>query len=149
MSEVGEGPVTPITPPISGVLETGLYVDDISRARAFYEGVLGLKPMVADDRFCAYAAGPGSVLLLFRRGATREPVRMAEGVIPPHDGAGPLHYALAIPAESLAHWREHLALHGVAVESRVDWKGGGVSLYFRDPDDHLVELATPGLWPNY
>ncbi|MCK0208823.1 VOC family protein [Starkeya koreensis] len=143
MSEV------PAFPPLSGVLETGLYVDDLDRARAFYERVLGLKPMIADARFCAYDAGPGSVLLLFLRGATREPVAMEGGTIPPHDGHGPLHYALAIPAGSLAHWEQHLAVQGVAIESRVDWQGGGVSLYFRDPDGHLVELATPGLWPNY
>ena len=136
-------------PPISGVLETGVYVDDLKRARAFYEAVLGLSPMLADERFCAYDAGPGSVLLLFKRGATLEPVRMAEGVIPPHDGHGPLHYALAIPAPSLELWVQHLEAEGVAIESRVDWKGGGVSLYFRDPDQNLVELATPGLWDNY
>ena len=23
------------------------------------------------------------------------------------------------------------------------------SIYFRDPDGHLVELATPGLWPGF
>lgn len=136
-------------PPISGVLETGLYVDDIEAARAFYEGVLGLKPMIADARFCAYNAGPASVLLLFKRGATLAPVVMAEGTIPPHDGHGPLHYALAIPESSLERWVAHLAAHGVAIESRVEWRRGGVSLYFCDPDDNLVELATPGLWPNY
>lgn len=138
-----------VVPPLSGVLETGLYVDDLPRARAFYEDVLGLKPMIADGRFCAYDAGPGSVLLLFLRGATLEPVRMAEGTIPPHDGHGPLHYALAIPAGTVEQWEAHLAVRRIAVESRVTWKGGGVSLYFRDPDDNLVELATPGLWPNY
>ncbi|TCK31682.1 glyoxalase/bleomycin resistance protein/dioxygenase superfamily protein [Ancylobacter aquaticus] len=140
---------TPAAPPLSGVLETGLYVDDLPRARAFYERVLGLEAMITDDRFCAYKAGPGSVLLLFVRGQTLEPVHMAEGTIPPHDGKGPLHYALAIPSSALAHWEQHLAVHGVTLESRVDWKGGGVSLYFRDPDQNLVELATPGLWPNY
>ncbi|WP_428029688.1 VOC family protein [Ancylobacter sp.] len=140
---------TPTVPPLSGVLETGLYVDDLATARAFYERVLGLKPMIADARFCAYDAGPGSVLLLFARGQTLEPVVMAEGTIPPHDGNGPLHYALAIPASAVAQWEQHLAAHGVAMESRVTWKGGGVSLYFRDPDRNLVELATPGLWPNY
>lgn len=139
----------PAAPPISGVLETGLYVDDLPRARAFYEGVLGLRPMIADHRFCAYDAGPGSVLLLFLRGATLEAVTMPGGTIPGHDGHGPLHYALAIPAGSLDAWIAHLAGQGVAVESRVNWKGGGASLYFRDPDGHLVELATPGLWANY
>ncbi|MBS7545994.1 VOC family protein [Ancylobacter oerskovii] len=144
-----EAATTITPPPLSGVLETGLYVDDIGRARAFYEGVLGLKPMVADDRFCAYEAGPASVLLLFRRGYTREPVEVPGGVIPPHDGHGPLHFALAIPETALAAWIAHLERAGVALEGRVDWKKGGVSLYFRDPDGHLVELATPGLWPNY
>lgn len=136
-------------PPLSGVLETGLYVDDLARARSFYEDVLGLKPMIADARFCAYGVASGSVLLLFLRGATLEPVRMPDGIIPPHDGHGPLHYALAIPADSLEKWTVHLEKRGVAIESRVEWKGGGASLYFRDPDNHLVELATPGLWPNY
>ncbi len=136
-------------PAISGVLETGVYVEDLSRARAFYEGVLGLKPMLADERFCAYDAGPGSVLLLFKRGATLTPVRMAEGVIPAHDGHGPLHYALAIPAPMLELWVQHLEAQGVEIESRVDWKGVVVILYFRDPVQNLVELATPGRWDNY
>jgi hypothetical protein len=35
------------------------------------------------------------------------------------------------------------------MESRVKWEAGGESIYFRDPDEHLVELATPGIWPNY
>ena len=35
-----------------------------------------------------------------------------------------------------------------AVESRIGWLRGGTSLYFRDPDGHSLEVATPGLWPN-
>lgn len=136
-------------PPVSGVLETGLYVDDLARARDFYESVLGLKPMLADSRFCAYEAGPASVLLLFLRGATTTPVELPGGTIPPHDGQGALHYALAIPTDAVEDWAAHLAARGVVLESRVDWPGGGISLYFRDPDGNLVELATRGLWPNY
>jgi catechol 2,3-dioxygenase-like lactoylglutathione lyase family enzyme len=37
----------------------------------------------------------------------------------------------------------------ISVESRVTWRRGGQSLYFRDPDGHLVELATPGIWAIY
>lgn len=41
---------------------------------------------------------------------------------------------------------------GVALESQVhcgDDRPQGDSLYFRDPDGHLVELITPGCWPIY
>jgi catechol 2,3-dioxygenase-like lactoylglutathione lyase family enzyme len=37
---------------------------------------------------------------------------------------------------------------GIAIESRITWARGGTSLYFRDPDGHSLEVATPGLWPN-
>ncbi|MEP7038442.1 MAG: glyoxalase, partial [Acidobacteriota bacterium] len=35
------------------------------------------------------------------------------------------------------------------IESKVKWERGGTSIYFRDPDKHLLELATPGLWTIY
>jgi catechol 2,3-dioxygenase-like lactoylglutathione lyase family enzyme len=28
----------------------------------------------------------------------------------------------------------------------MNWPGGARSLYFRDPDEHLVEFITPGFW---
>jgi len=37
----------------------------------------------------------------------------------------------------------------LAIEGRTDWSRGGHSIYFRDPDGHLLELATPGLWAIY
>ena len=37
-------------PKLDGVLETALYTDDMERARAFYEGVLGLKSIFSDSR---------------------------------------------------------------------------------------------------
>jgi catechol 2,3-dioxygenase-like lactoylglutathione lyase family enzyme len=136
-------------PTINGVLETGVYVDDLGRARSFYEGVLGFEPMFADERLCAYPVGPASVFLLFLRGATLQTVSLTGGSIPPHDGNGPLHFAFAIAADTLAAWRTRLAEAGVVIESEMVWARGAVSLYVRDPDDHLVELATPGLWANY
>ena len=136
-------------PRLDGVLETALYADDLERAARFYEEVLGLAPLARDARFCAYDAGRRSVLLVFRRGATLETVWLPGGTIPPHDGHGPLHVAFAIRAADLAAWEERLACHGIAIEGRTAWPRGGHSLYVRDPDGHLVELATPGLWATY
>ena len=136
-------------PALGGVLETALYVDDLSRARRFYEEVMGLTAAFADQRLCAYEVAPRSVLLLFPRGMTLETVVMPGGTIPPHDGSGPLHVAFAIARDDLAAWEAHLARHAVPVEGRTEWPRGGTSVYFRDPDGHLLELATPGLWPGY
>jgi catechol 2,3-dioxygenase-like lactoylglutathione lyase family enzyme len=136
-------------PKIVGVLETALYVDNLDRAAGFYEDVLGLRAINKDQRFAGYDAGPRSVLLLFKRGSTLETVHMPGGTIPPHDGQGPLHVAFAIAADALVGWEAHLKANDIAIEGRTDWPRGGKSIYFRDPDGHLLELATPGLWPNY
>jgi len=131
------------------VIETCLYVDDLDRAGRFYEQVLELRAMTSDARFRAYDVGGQSVLLLFRRGATLQTVRMPGGTIPPHDGHGPLHMAFAVTVEALPQWEARLTEQGIAIEGRTDWSGGGHSIYFRDPDGHLLELATPGLWAIY
>lgn len=136
-------------PKLGGILETALYTDDMARARRFYEGALELKPIFADERLCAYGVADRSVLLLFRRGTTEDTVTMPGGTIPGHDGSGRLHVAFAIGADELGAWEERLAAENIAIEGRTDWRRGGRSIYFRDPDGHLLELATPGLWPVY
>ncbi len=136
-------------PPIRHVLETSLYVADPPRAQAFYQRLFGFQILFADARLSALAIpGPG-VLLLFRHAAFEKPARTPGGIIPPHGGAGPLHLCFAIAASDLASWEARLAALAIPLESRVRWPRGGESLYFRDPDFHLVELATPGLWANY
>ena len=136
-------------PPLRGVLETALYVDDLERADRFYRDVLGLAPLFADARMRAFAAGDRSVLLLFQRGASLEPVKMRGGTIPPHDGNGPLHVAFAVDAAELPEWEERLGTADIVIEGQTVWPRGGRSIYFRDPDGHLLELATPGLWTIY
>jgi catechol-2,3-dioxygenase len=136
-------------PRIGAVLETALYIEDMSRAARFYEEVLGLSPMYRDARLTAFDCGPGSVLLLFLNGSTEETIRLEGGEIPPHRGVGQTHVAFAIPAEDLPAWEARLARASVPIEARMRWPRGGESLYFRDPDANLLELATPGLWANY
>ena len=137
-----------MAPPLAGLLETCLYVDDMERSRDFYARLLDLEPIFAEDRITVFRLADGTVLILFERGSTLEPVEVpGAGVIPPHDGSGPLHFALAIPDGTQDAWRRHLGDLGVLVESEVAWsKGRGHSLYFRDPDGHCGELATRGLW---
>ena len=135
-------------PKLDGILETALYTDDMERAQAFYEDVLGLKPIFSDaaERLRRRRR---SVLLIFRRGSATQTVTMPGGTIPGHDGAGPLHVAFAIGKDELEQWEKHLAARGVAIEGTTSWSRGGRSIYFRDPDGHLLELATPGLWSVY
>lgn len=132
------------------MVETILYTDDLPGAVAFYGDVLGLSPMKTDgDRFQAFDAGEKRVLLLFKRGGTLTPQAVPGGIIPPHDGHGPHHIAFGIAAVDYEAWRERLRACAVAIESETTWERGGRSIYFRDPDRHLVELVTPGIWPNY
>ncbi|HEY0292365.1 MAG TPA: VOC family protein [Hansschlegelia sp.] len=142
-------PLQETRPSIDGVVETAVYVDDLDCASAFYDALFGFPHLFADQTMVAYDAGRRSVFLLFRRGASAEAKHPPGGVIPGHDGAGPLHFAFATSADDIPRWLRRLEDHGVALEGRVDWPRGGVSLYFRDPDDNLVEIASPGLWASY
>lgn len=136
-------------PKIDAVLETALYVDDLERARSFYETDLGLSLLFENQRMCAFDVGGRSVLLLFLRGASAQDMTTPGGAIPGHDGQGPLHMGFAIDAGELAAWEERLRQCNIPITSKVTWPRGGTSLYFRDPDGHILELATPGLWATY
>lgn len=136
-------------PSLTGVLETSLYVDDLDRASCFYEQTFGLTRIEGDDRFRAYSVGGRSVLLLFKRGASNRVTELPQGKLGPHDGNGPLHLAFSISAEELPAWEKLLLERGIPIETRIRWPRGGTSVYFRDPDKHSVELATPGVWSIY
>ena len=130
-------------PKIDGILETSLYVSDVHRSVRFYEETFGFRVIKEfGERGCAMHAGERQVLLLFKKGASR-------AIQSPHDGDGELHVAFAIPSSELAMWESWLEQRGIAVEEKRTWDLGGRSLYFRDPDRHLLELATPGTWSVY
>jgi catechol 2,3-dioxygenase-like lactoylglutathione lyase family enzyme len=130
-------------PKTEGILESSLYVADVTRSAQFYEKIFGFR-VISDfgGRGCAVEAGDRQVLLLFKKGASR-----ATGS--PHDGDGELHLAFAIGTAELPGWESWLADNGIAVEEKRTWDLGGHSIYFRDPDRHLLEIATPGVWSIY
>lgn len=129
-------------PQLTGILESCLYVDDLDRATTFYQSLFGLELLVGDERIRALNVAGRQLLLLFKRGGSLNRAT-------PHDGAGPVHLAFSIPAADLTAWEERLRSHNVAIEQVTDWDRGGRSLYFRDPDGHLLELTTPGVWAIY
>lgn len=137
-----------MTARVRRVLETAVYCDDLARSAAFYQSLLNATPMLTGDRLVALDAGGGTVLLLFQRGNSGA-LETPGGLVPGHDGGGPVHLAFAIDADAVAAWEGRLAQLGIAIESRVRWDRGGESIYFRDPEGRSVELATPGIWPSY
>lgn len=142
---------------VSRLLETALYVDDLERSARFYQQVLGFAPLAGPSVEAETASRVlrplqipgGQILLLFAKGQATTTAVLPGGTIPPHDGHGQMHLAFAISASDLEGWRERLREFRIGIEGEMAWPRGGTSLYFRDPDDHLVELATPGLWPIY
>ncbi len=137
-------------PHVNGVIETALYVADPQRSVEFYTRVLGFRPILEEgDRLKAMSVADRHVLLLFKLGGSEQPTDTPGGRIPQHDGRGQVHVAFAIDPAEVEPWARKLEQEGVVVESRVDVPRGGHSLYFRDPDGHLVELVTPGCWEIY
>ncbi|MFW5642002.1 MAG: VOC family protein [Roseicyclus sp.] len=128
------------------VLETVLYAENLEAVSDFYGWVLNLPLVHEDGRMKAHRVSAQSLLLLFRSGASRRPVPVPGGTIPPHDGAGGMHVAFAVAPGAMASWRRRLRDHDIPIEARVTWPSGAESLYFRDPAGNLVELAPPDLW---
>ena len=139
-------------PAVSRILESFLWVHDAERAAGFYQSLFGFEVIGRSSqpgRLVALSVGGSQVLLLGKIGASTKPSVTAGGVIPATEGSGNSHLAFPIAASEWEAWEKQLAEMGIAVESKVNWDRGGQSLYFRDPDGNLLELATPGVWTIY
>ena len=129
------------------VLESVLYVDDLDAAQRFYTEVLGLDlQKAADGRQVFLRCGASMVLLFDPEVTATAPSTVGSATIPMHGARGPGYLALRAAPDTRDRWRALLAERGVAIESEVDWPGGGWSLYVRDPAGNSVELATGSLW---
>jgi len=136
-------------PPLQRILEFGIYVEDVARSIEFYGRVFGLPVLVSNERIGALDVEGKQVLLIFKIGGSAERVETEQGILPAHDGEGTTHFAFAIGAEDLSAWEAWLGEQNVEIESKMAWERGGCSVYFRDPDGHLLELVTPGVWATY
>jgi catechol 2,3-dioxygenase-like lactoylglutathione lyase family enzyme len=131
-------------PKIRQVVETALYVEDFDRSRKFYEDVLGLRFVSrGGERDLFFAAGQ-NMLLLFQAEQTLKPAD-----VPSHGATGIQHVAFEIDAGDYEEWKRWLTGHGITILKETTWQAGAISgrsLYFPDPDGHVLELITRGAW---
>jgi catechol 2,3-dioxygenase-like lactoylglutathione lyase family enzyme len=133
--------------PLSGVLETALYVDNLDAADGFYTRILGLPKIFSVPGRQLVFRCDTSVLLIFDPKQTQEQQMVINGgAIPLHGSRGAGHMAFRVPKEQLDSWRDRLRAHGVPIESEVSWPNGAHSIYFRDPAGNSLEFATPDIW---
>jgi glyoxalase family protein len=120
---------------------------DIQRTQAFYGELLEMRLVKQtsnfDDPDSAHwywgvgEGAPGTLITYFERDPSQEP-RARIGTGQTH------HFALSVPSEeSQLKWRERLLRSGLSVTPVMD-RTYFKSIYMRDPDGHIVELATAG-----
>jgi len=131
----------------SAILESALYVTDLTAAEAFYRDIIGLEAVgKVEGRHVFFRCGDG-VLLLFNAEATKiPPAPDARLKVPPHGAAGEGHLCFAATADEIAAWRRHLTARNVGIESDFEWPQGGHSIYIRDPSGNSIEFAEPRIW---
>ena len=131
----------------SAILESALYVTDLSAAEAFYSDVLGLTVLgKVEGRHVFFRCGDG-VLLLFNADATEVPPPAdARLPVPPHGARGPGHICFRAESEEIEGWKRRLEEEGIEVEADFEWPNGGRSIYFRDPAGNSLEFAEARIW---
>lgn len=127
---------------IEGLDHLVLTVSDLDATLRFYEGILGLRA----ERF---VAADGGERLALRLGAQKINLHEAGAEYAPH-AARPLPGSAdlcLLTSTPLGQWQAHLDAQGVQVELGPVPRSGATgpirSIYIRDPDGNLIEIAEP------
>ena len=128
---------------LTGLHHVTLICADLERTTAFYRDVLGLalvRQGASDDDpdarhfWFGNAEGAAGTLVTFLEYPQLEEGRVGRNSI--H------HLALAVDSvDELSAWRDYLRHHGHDCTDVMD-RGGFRSLYLRDPDGHILEIAS-------
>src|SRR5688500_18820875 len=131
-----------------GFHHISLVTADARRAVQFYGDALGLRQIAGEvDQY-----GPGSTPLWFSSadgapGTLLHVVEMAGAPRGRYGVGGTHHFALGTATfATLLMWKRRLTDLGIPVTGPMP-RGYFTSLYFRDPDGQVVEIATAG--PGY
>jgi catechol 2,3-dioxygenase-like lactoylglutathione lyase family enzyme len=128
---------------VKKIKETCLYVHDLAQSKAFYNGLLQF-PIIGEveGRHIFFRAGC-SVLLCFIAESAAKSVKL-----PPHFGSGNLHLAFEVDKGLYDATKAQIRSTGIPIEQEFNWGKGFLSFYFRDPDNHLLEVVMEGMWDN-
>ncbi len=127
---------------LRGLHHVTLISSDLDRTTAFYRDLLGLELTLEapsdddpDARHFWFGDGPGGLVSFL------EYPDMQNGTV----GVGSTHHFAFVvdSAGELEAWRDYLRGHGVECTDLFD-RGSFRSVYLRDPDGHIVEIATRG-----
>ncbi len=113
---------------VKGLQHLNLRVAELERARDFYVRVLGFRVAFAKGDTVWLEAG-GDLLGLSQGAAERSAPSAAQ------------HFGFMVETrDEVDAWCAQLRAHGVACEKGPYDRSDGRSLYFRDPDAHLLEI---------
>ena len=129
---------------VSEILEVALYVTDLSAAEHFYTKILGLSLDAKVAERHVFLRCGDRLVLLFDAEIT---IESGDGPFdaPEHGMRGAGHIAFAARDCEIDQWKEHLAAHGINIEKEICWERGR-SIYFRDPSENSIEIASPAIW---
>jgi catechol 2,3-dioxygenase-like lactoylglutathione lyase family enzyme len=125
---------------ITGIHHITLLVADVERSLAFYRNVLGMRlvkqTVNADDSSARhFVFGDADRMLL----TCLEYPDLDEGKV----GRGSTHhFALSVESEAeLNAWKQYLEERGIPVTEVME-REDSKSIYLRDPDGHILEIAS-------
>jgi catechol 2,3-dioxygenase-like lactoylglutathione lyase family enzyme len=60
------------------------------------------------------------------------------------------HFCFAVSdPDEVRGFEKVLQQQGVKILGTMNWERGGRSVYFGDPDGHIGEIGSRGIWPHY
>jgi catechol 2,3-dioxygenase-like lactoylglutathione lyase family enzyme len=123
------------------IKETILYCQDLEKTREFYSTVLDLPVITFVEGQHVFFRSGNNVLLCFNPEASK-----IKTTPPPHYATGPQHIAFEVKANEYKDWKDRIRSHDLEIIDEITWKNDLLSFYFKDPDDHVLEILQEGVW---